>query len=25
MTSHLYDDRGCDILAANKEDIRFLM
>lgn len=21
---HLYDDRGCDILAANKEDIRFL-
>ena len=21
---HLYDDRGCDILAADKEDIRFL-
>ncbi|WP_407676688.1 DUF3885 domain-containing protein [Planomicrobium stackebrandtii] len=21
---HLYDDRDCDILAADKEDIRFL-
>lgn len=21
---HLYDDRGCDILAADKNDIRFL-
>src|SRR5690606_4937580 len=21
---HLYDDRGCDILSADKEDIRFL-
>jgi hypothetical protein len=21
---HLYDDRGCDILAANKEEIRYL-
>lgn len=21
---HLYDDRGCDILAADKETIRFL-
>ncbi|MCM3639930.1 DUF3885 domain-containing protein [Priestia aryabhattai] len=24
MIFHLYDDRGCDILASNKESIRFL-
>lgn len=24
LVFHLYDDRGCDVLAVNKEDIRFL-